>query len=1124
MSAKTITDYKTQRENLVQLATKQQHAAANPNVSVWVSASAGTGKTRVLSDRVLRMLLKNIDAAKILCLTYTKAAAVEMKNRIFERLSEWAVTNEDELEKNLLELLGDELITPDEFANIKKLARTRFAALLDTPGGLKIQTIHSFCQEILKRFPLEAEILPYFDIMEDREVDEVLHSLQNKIQTEAEKNPNLPISLALQYLNAHLDENSFPKVMKNIADKRSEIASLLCQFSQINDFASALQKRLQINPQIKTEDLQKMYMAEIDRSAVKQFLPLWQSGKKQCDLKNSALMAAMSEQNFPISDYAIYTKIFSAKNIASAELRRANPNFDDWIEQEKERTATYANKILHYNLYAATLNLMIVAAEFISQYEEFKHRNGKMDYTDLILLTKNLLQKSQMADWVLFKLDGGIDHILIDEAQDTSPSQWDIIGALSAEFLSGEGLKDASTIFAVGDRKQSIFSFQGADPDKYDQMAAETSKSGSRFQKVDLEVSFRSAPAILETVNKLFASPQMSVGVVTNGENVHHIASRAGEFGEVQIWPLMVNPADYKTEKNGQIPLLIQNTEFSLKQQMAEAIVNEIIRLHTQSQSSEQPLHYSDFMVLVQRRKSIVNEFIRACKKHNIPVTGADKLLLSSEIVVQDLISLGKFLLLPEDDLSLAEVLKSPLFGLDDDDLTELCYNRRTASLWQCLLQNEKYATVSEKLQNLLNKVDFLRPFELYTEILTTLNVRYKMTLRMGMEIEDSLDEFMNLALSFEKDNIPTLQGFIRWLEQAEVEIKRETDSKDIDAVRLMTVHRSKGLQAPVVFLPDSGTAKTINREQNLLIDDNIAYYPLNKDYYDENCDNILEKEKQKHLEESKRLLYVAMTRAEDRLYICAFQNGNSSKIPENSWFNMCQNFLCCENDNNKSMDQIWRYTSPHIVNKRSKEKNMLKIERIPLPTWINEPVADVSALAKPWTPSKPETEDEVDSASPLAVNGNYYRRGTIIHKLLQYLPQTKGDKQAIMQKFLQRHATGISESEQQQIIKEVLNLLNDERYAVIFGSKSRAEVPIMGEVDGKIISAQLDRLVVLDDKVIIVDFKTNRPAASNLEETPPAYKKQLTAYTELVQRIYPHHKTEAYILWTNVPRLMQVI
>ncbi len=1116
--------YEYERKRLRQLAGKQQRAAADPLRSVWVSASAGTGKTRVLSDRVLRMLLKNIDASKILCLTYTKAAAVEMKTRIAERLSEWAVMREDDLAQSLYDLLGDEIKSEADLTSIKKMARTRFAALLDTPGGMKIQTIHSFCQEVLQRFPLEAEILPYFDIMEDREVDEVLHRLQSKMQIEAELTPDSPLSRALQYLNVRMDEKSFPQVMKNIAEKRSEIASLLCRFQSSEDFAQALQRRLQIVPQATVDDIVAEYMNDIDRVVVAKFLPLWQSGKNECDKQNSAQMAMMLARGFPQTDFENYLAIFSAKNIAGTKLRQADAEFAVWIDNEKVRAAEYRQKIVRQKLYETTLNLMAVATEFINRYEAYKHRHGKMDYTDLILVTGRLLQKSHMADWVLFKLDGGIDHILVDEAQDTSPAQWEIIEALSAEFLAGDGLKTASTIFAVGDRKQSIYSFQGADPDKYDAMAEAANGVHNCFNKIDLAVSFRSAPAILETVNELFAAPAMAQGVVGKNEKVNHIAARAGEFGNVQIWPFLLKPTTAKKEKTAALPELLVTSEISLKQQMADAIVAEIVRLREESKNTSQPLQYRDFMVLVQRRSSIVNEFIRACKKNNVPITGADKLILSREIVVQDLISLGKFLLLPDDDLSLAEVLKSPLFGLDDDDLTELCYGRGQASLWQQVAKNERYCAVYDQLQTLLNKVDYVRPFELYNEVLTLWHGRYKMTARMGMEIEDALDEFINLALTFEQDNTPTLQGFIRWFAQAEAEIKRETDSKDVDAVRLMTVHHSKGLQAPVVFLPDAGFVKTLNREQNLLIDGDVAYYPLNKDYYEDNCDKVLEKQKQKLLEENKRLLYVALTRAEDRLYICGFQSGNSPKVPEDSWYNMCRQHLRDEQGKVSTPDILWQKYSPAIIAKQQKKGEPFVVTRLAEPQWMSENIADASALAKPWTPSKNEDEDDADSISPLAADGNYYRRGTIIHKLLQYLPQTSGERRQVMAEFLRHYADDLSPTAQQQIISEVMNLLEDERYAAIFSDKARAEVPIMGEVEGKIISAQLDRLVVLDDKILVVDFKTNRPAAPNLAETPPAYKKQLAAYAELVRRIYPNRPIEGYILWTNVPNLLRVI
>lgn len=1121
-------DFSQIRYERLQKAIVQQHQAANPAHSVWVSASAGTGKTRVLSDRVLRMLLKKIDAGKILCLTYTKAAAAEMKTRIFERLSEWAVTSDAKLEKSLTDLLGEEVADKRNMEATKQIARTRFAQLLDTPGGIKIQTIHSFCQEVLKRFPLEADILPYFDIMEDRESDEILHSLQNKMQREAELEPDTPLSLALQYLNTRLDEKSFPQVMKSITEKRTEIADLLNRCANTENLAEILQHRLGIKPQDSVEKLMQKFVADTDIDQIKQYLPLWKSGQTQCDADNSAALEKMLQHGFLVADFNDYCKIFSAKNIAGTKLRRACPDFDKWIETEVLRVASCKKQIMRQNLYESTVNVLIVAGEFINRYEDYKYRTGKMDYTDLILVTRRLLQNSSMADWVLFKLDGGIDHILIDEAQDTSPVQWDIVQALCAEFWSGEGLKENATVFAVGDRKQSIFSFQGADPDRYDAMAQTTQSNENRFQKVDLAVSFRSAPAVLDVVNRIFSSPEMANGVIGSGENVAHIAYRAGEFGNVQIWPFMFKSQESKTSKNGELPLLQPQGVSSLKKQMAEKIVAEIARLITESQNGSQPLHYSDFMVLVQRRSSIVTEFIRACKSKGIPVTGADKLILSKEIAVQDLLSLGKFLLLPDDDLSLAEVLKSPFCGLTDDELTPLCYNRGATSLWIKLLQkqseNKKYQNACAFLQKLLQKVDFVRPFELYNEVLTVLNGRYLMTQRMGMEVEDAIDEFMSLTLSYEKENIPTLQGFINRMEETDIEIKREVDRADVDAVRLMTVHHSKGLQAPIVFLADAGFVKNLTRGQGLLLDKDTAYYPLNANDYEDNCERVLDAQKQKALEESKRLLYVALTRAEDRLYVCGFQSGNGTNVPQNSWYNMCQAHLPDENGHTPSPQELWEYQTPAFVAKKQKQPEGIVLERQSIESWMNEPVAEVSALAKPYTPSKPVDEDELDSASPLADTGNYYRRGTIIHKLLQFLPQTTGEKEVVALEFLRHHAPDMTEDQHLQIVHEVTKLLNLPEYFEIFGAYARSEVPIMGVVGEKIISAQLDKLVVLPHKVMIVDFKTNRPAAPSLETTPKAYVTQLESYAELVHRIYPNLPVEAYILWTNVPRLMRVV
>ncbi len=1115
---------KEQFENLRKergdLATLQQRAAANPQKSVWVEASAGTGKTKVLSDRVLRLLLSGVSPQRLLCLTYTKAAAVEMNTRISERLSKWSVMSEPDLEESLYKLLGNEIGNAKQQQEYKKRARTLFAVLLDTPGGIKIQTIHSFCQEVLKRFPLEAGVSPYFDILDDEGAAEALAQIQKELLEQTEHGAEGTLKSSLQYLTENLSEYSFPNVMKNITLNRSKITDLLKNYADETSYEQALAQHLQVSPQDSEEKVIADFMSGINIADVRANIQALLNGGKN-DIKRAERFETILQNGFKPADYSLYKQIFLTKDgtlskqLTSKKTEAVDSLLPDRMVKEGERVLQTEDKICKVRLYNATKAVFAIARELTQRYNEFKKLHSRLDYEDLILLTRNLLADDGVASWVLFKLDGGIDHILIDEAQDTSPNQWKIVKSLSSEFFAGAGNSEKKrTVFAVGDRKQSIYSFQGADPDKFDAMSQLfAERAAADFQKVNLAVSFRSSAAVLNTVNQLFAKPEAAEGVAAPEETVNHIPFRAGEFGKVEIWPLLVAEKKEKTDDYNWQPPVEMSKEVSVKTRLAQKIAAKIKELVT-----KEGLHYRDIMVLVQTRSSFVDEFIRACKDADVNISGADKLRLSEQIAVQDLISLGRFLLLNNDDLSLAEVLKSPIFGLNDDDLLKLCANRGNAPLWSKLGDYAEYAEVYENLKTLSSMLDFVRPYELFNYVLTTLNGRRKFTERMGMEVEDALDEFINLTISYEQEHIPSLQGFIEWLSRSEVEVKRETEQKDTDAVRLMTVHGSKGLQAPVVFLPDTVRIKNAKNEQALLWGNEIAYYPLNSACYDQNCVNLKEENNRKALEEYRRLLYVALTRAEDRLYICGFTGKKNAD--KRSWYELCKQTL---QENGVASGENFAEEEPEVIAKAKSDAARLQSVMPPPEEWINKPAETESLLAKPYTPSHLEDEEDVDSTSPLTENGNFYRRGTVIHKLLQFLPQSEENQENVVAEYLHKNAADFSERQQEQIKSEVLNLLQNPEFAVIFGKNSRAEVPVIGEVGGKIISAQLDRLVILPQKIMIVDFKTNRPAAKNLEQTPLNYVKQLAAYAELLHKIYSDKTVETYILWTNETRLMRV-
>lgn len=1124
-----MSNFEQTKEQRIALATAQQRQASDPDKSVWVEASAGTGKTKVLSDRVLRLLLKGVAPGRILCLTYTKAAAVEMNTRIAGRLSKWAVIEEEELRSELVKLLGRQLVPGRQSEAVTAQARKLFAMLLDTPGGMKIQTIHSFCQEILKRFPLEAKISPYFEVMDDRGAKEALEEVKNRLLQKIEQDPDSDTAKALGFITRQVSEFTFPKLMNALTDNRNKISRLLSAYPDLDSLLKVTAERLGVVPGMTAENILADFMSDIDRLTLRSLAEAMSRGSDSDKKKADLIYNILNAEN-PENYYQDYISIWLTatheprKNIATKKVSELYPQIEDLIQRETARIGECEEKKAAAGLLAATTAVLYLADDLVKGYNHYKRLHSKMDYEDLIVQTRHLLEMPGVADWVLYKLDGGIDNVLIDEAQDTSPDQWAIIRSITNEFFNGEGAKDKNcTVFAVGDRKQSIYSFQGADPQEFDRMRQYFGKklaSQGNFNEVNLEVSFRSTAAILDVVNCVFEDETANRGVAMAGQEIVHTPSRIGEGGKVELWPLV--EAEEGENPDVWLPPVERVSAESTSSRLAKQIAGQIKQMVEGKEllvSKNRPLRYRDFMVLVQRRNSFVEELVRACKNCGVAIAGVDKISLLEQIAVQDLVSIGKFLLLPSDDLTLAEILKSPLWELNDDDLFELCYQRGNAPLWTRLGDNPKFAEVYAQLQTLLNMADFVRPYELYSFILNKLDGRKKFVSRIGLEAEDGLDEFMNLSLDFEKEHIPSLQMFIDWITKDEVEIKRELEQSGIDAVRIMTVHGSKGLQAPVVILPDTVRLKNIRKEAGLLLDD-LLYYPLSSADYEANCRRIKEREKDASLEEYRRLLYVALTRAEERLCICGYKK--ATKPSEESWYEICRrNLEKIASDNGRG---ILEYEVKQLAQAQPLPESEEKINSVNLPEWVVREAPEEGLLARPLTPSKLDDEEPA-LISPINWEGkNCYRRGQIIHKLLQFLPGTETpDKKGLISSFLIKNASELNEGARLRIENEVCSLLADNRFAGIFGKNSKAEVPVMGLVGDRIISGQIDRLVVESDRVKIVDFKTNRPAASELKDVPRSYRKQLAAYKELLAAIYPQKKIETYILWTDTACLMEV-
>ena len=881
---------------------RAQREAAGPRASVWVSASAGTGKTRVLIDRLLWLMLDGTDPARILCLTFTRAAAAEMANRLNDELARWATSGSGELAQTLQQLTGR---MPDD-ATLAR-ARRLFARALDTPGGIKIDTIHAFCQALLRRFPLEAGVPPEFAVMDERSAREAMIEAGEHVVAAARDGDAPELAPALAVIARHAAEERFGVLMAALAADRGKLRQALSNGHR--KMRAKLCAALSLSPETTEETLVAAFCAAgaADEIGLRSAAAALVDGSCT-DRERGAVLdvwCEAPERRHQMLD--AYTGIFltekgeifqrlitrDAANATTCDVRSI-------LKTEAERVKKFRETQAATALVEASCALIRVGGALLEAYAARKRAHGVLDYDDLVSTALDLLQRPGVAPWVLFKLDGGLDHILIDEAQDTNPEQWEIVAGLAQEFFAGEGARDRlRTIFAVGDAKQSIYSFQRADPRAFLRMRehfeARIRDARQDWRVVPLEISFRSTEPVLRAIDAIFRHQAAHDGVALEGGEIRHIAARVGHAGLVELWPPVAPEAEEPPD-----PTALPVTRHRITEprtRLALLIAASVRRWLDDEEVLEsrgRPIRAGDVMVLVRRRNQLVGELLRALKQRDIPVAGADRLILTEQLAVQDLIALGRFLLLPEDDLTLATVLKGPFFGIDEDTVFDLAYGRGQEKLWQRLraraVGNAKLGSVVAQLSDLLARADFVPPYELYAEILGAAGGRRALLGRLGTEAEDPIEEFLGLALAYEREHAPSLQGFLHWLIADDTEIKRDFGARQRDEIRILTVHGAKGLEAPIVFLPDT---MQLPKSPDALLwseGDELPLWCPRRDlavpFY------IAQKQalRARQLQEYRRLLYVALSRAQDRLYICGWQTRDPSN--ETCWHTLCRKGL----------------------------------------------------------------------------------------------------------------------------------------------------------------------------------------------------------------------------------------
>jgi ATP-dependent helicase/nuclease subunit A len=1149
-----------------------QALAADPANSVWVSANAGSGKTHVLSQRVIRLLLGGTDPAKILCLTYTRAAAANMANRIFRDLAGWAVMDDAGLEAQIAAIEGR---APDA----AKLARARrlFADALETPGGLKVQTIHAFCEAVLHQFPLEANIAGHFELLDGQMEAALFAEARREMIAGASAADNPGLAEAFAVVLERGGESGLDALLTEIVRRRDELRNFIVEIGDGSDRFEALFEAFGFGegeaaatiaaeawplPGFSPREFAAFVRATEDtgaRVALDSIVPMAAKAFSESD---PVVRLRLLGQGFLKTDGTPYAVDRTFKK----DLRARLPDIGERYLAAAEAIAKVAERLALFHMLDGSRAALVVADWMIARYERLKRARGFLDFNDLIVKTVNLLARPEAGSWVQFKLDQGIDHILIDEAQDTSPRQWDVVRQLAEEFFAGQGARDGKrrTIFAVGDEKQSIYSFQGADPAAFAEtghtFAGKVEAAEQRFRHARLSWSFRSTGDVLDAVDRVFARPEVRKGLTRDDDPVEHKAIRTAEPGYVEVWPAVgaasvAEPDDWTTAIDHASAPAVQVAE------LVAGTVEHWLRSGERLEASGRRITPGDVLVLVRKRDRFVHALTRSLKLRRIDVAGADRLSLPDHIAVKDMAALGRVMLQPEDDLSLAALLRSPVFGLSEDELFRLAWDRgRGVSLDTALrraaVDDPRMAAIVAALDAWSTAAAFRPVFEFYAGVLAGTGsrdgVRRRMIARLGHDAGDILDEFLNFCLAQERTGLPGLEAFLATLESAGPEIKREMDQTR-NEVRIMTVHAAKGLEAPVVFLVDAGSAPFSDQHLPRL----IPFQPprggwrgpgylwrSGSDVANEFSRGICNALREKAEEEYHRLLYVGMTRAEDRLVVCGY-HGKRAPNPM-TWHGIVSGALCGAPETVQRIDEttgqtVYRFrttTTPRLPEPEAPAAAPAARAVLPAVETLFEALPAAPLLPRPLAPSGASVL--IDPAGPAVIAGRSpvldaadepglaIRRGIAIHRLLQALPSLSAeDREAAAARYLARAGEDWPDEERRLALESVLGVLGDERFAPIFAEGSRAEVSVMGPLTvrgvTRAVSGTIDRLAITDHEVLIADFKTNRPPPRDLSQVPQAHVLQLALYRALLRPIYPGRRISAALLFTEAPLLLPV-
>ena len=1097
---------------MIARASADQAKASDPAASVFVSANAGTGKTKLLTDRVLRLLLSGAPADAILCVTYTRAAAAEMRNRIFKRLADWAIIPAKALGEDL-ENMG--IHTPSQ--DMRRRARSLFAEILDNDDGPRVETVHSFCQSILRRFPIEAGVAPHVQLADDDE--------QSRLKAMARANilyhPSPELAASVLLIAEAVSEGRADEIVNDFINRAVGLDSPDCLAQIESHFRDDLGV-------VSADTERDMLMARLDLIQVEKLRAVsvaLQTSKSKIQIDRGAKMAVWLAQTGEgrIEKLSfLVDALFSAgkprKQLSNADIRKTSPQIDAIQKQAIETIKPLLPDRAAQICRDRTMALYRFGMAFNQEYSRLKTQRGLLDYNDLITRTNNLLAASEAAQWVAWKLDNGIQHLLIDEAQDTSPAQWKLLRRLVDEFFDGEGASPhrastatslPRTMFAVGDFKQSIYSFQGADPLVMNQNRSELSGRAKAiqadFRDVPLSVSFRSASPILDLVNKTI--PDLG-GI---DDFTTHEMARSGAGGFVELWPVVKGNDDF-------------GAEMLAATQLARRVKSWIGKRHLPSGDL---VGAGDILILLRKRGRFFELLLSALQIANVQVAGADRMQLAEQIEIQDLLALGDVMHLAYDDLQLAAVLKSPLFGMSEDQLYDLAYNRGKASLMSRLMAHRgadgALGKMADQLARWQSRAEYESVFGFFSFVLVD-GGRQKFRDRLGRAVDESLDHFLNLAQNFALGGGVSLLEFLTAIRSSGGEVKRDMDASGTDEVRIMTIHGAKGLEAPIVILPDMLASRGKSEPVLPAADGSVHYWlPPSDLARPAFVDEARQAATTLRTEEDNRLLYVAMTRARDGLVIGGWEKPNGVRRLDGSDYALLSAAIKATKtaiENEDGTVSITAEQTAKIDDKREKEPKLPPKKPVDdAADWLFRPAPMDDKSGRPIRPSQPGLDHDPQSLAAGVAKQNAQSRqiglayGKLAHRLLEQLPATDAAVRRDRAVQIAGQSRDVPDAMAASLIDKLLTLIDLPAFAPLFSKDALVEVPINGRLNGIGIAGQIDRLFIDDKRIILADFKTGQPRENAI---PRSYLHQMALYDGLLQKIYPGRDIECWLVWVD--------